>query len=247
MSMQFLQTTTNDVIPDKTYGLLESWGGIDPLYESYDGQKISLDKGRSVDFKDGEIYIYGTFMQADIVNGNKRIYPRSLLDSAINQYMETRVRTGKALGEWTHPKDRVEADHTMAVLLIEDMWWEGNHVKGKAILSTGDCAEGDKIASLMRIGWKPSVSSRGVGSLMGNMAKDGYMTVKTYRISVGIDIVNDPSAPDANVEVIGFDNSHLSEGLIDTNGVTINNSIRKDKSSIIVPKLISTLRNYSKK
>lgn len=240
--LQFLRTTPIDAVPNVNYGLFESWGGIDPLYESFDGNKIiQLNKSKKIDFKDGEIYIYGTFMQADIINGNKRVYPRSLLDSAINQYMESRVRKGKALGEWEHPSDRVEADHTKAVLLIEDLWWEGNDVKGKAILSTGDHAEGDKIASLMRIGWRPSVSSRGVGRLKGNMARDGYMTVDTYRISVGIDIVNDPSAPDANVEVIGFGgNTNLQESL------TINNSVMKNERSLNLTTLINGLKTYGK-
>jgi len=65
--------------------------------------------------------------------------------------------------------------------------------------------------------------------------------VDTYRISVGIDIVNDPSAPDANVEVIGFGgNTNLQESL------TINNSVMKNERSLNLTTLINGLKTYGK-
>lgn len=238
MTNVFMRETPVNVISGNTYNLLESWGGYNaidnghPLTESQNNI-IKFPNTPNLNFKPNEVYIHGIFMQADVVNGNKRVYPRNILDRAINEYMEGRVKKGKALGEWNHPSDRVEADHTQAILLIEDLWWEGNNVMGKAILSTGDYAGGDKIASLLRIGWRPSVSSRGVGRLVGNMKKDGYMTVDAYRIAVGIDIVNDPSAPDANVDVVGF-NESLQESL------TINNRKKDEK----IPTLIQKLREF---
>lgn len=238
--VNFLRMTPPNIISGSTHYLLESWGGVEysNINESLNASNIiQMPKLDSASYKDGEIYITGTFMQADIVNGNRRVYPRSILDSALNEYLEKRVRRGKAIGEWTHPPDRVEADHTKAVLLIEDLWWEGNDVKGRAIVTTGDYAEGDKIASLLRIGWKPSVSSRGVGRLEGNMKRDGYMTVSSYRISVGIDFVNDPSAPDANVDVVGF-----NESLEQQESVTINKDRRL--SGGVANALIENLRNY---
>lgn len=234
-----------DTLDGSVHHLLESWGDEEGILVDSKGQLMSesisnniikFPNNKNLVFKENEVYITGTFMQADIVNGNKRVYPRGILDSAINQYMEQRVKRGKALGEWNHPEDRVEVDHTQGVLLIEDLWWEGSDVKGKAIVTTGDYAGGDKIASLLRIGWKPSVSSRGVGRLDGNMRRDGYMTVGSYRISVGIDFVHDPSAPNANVDVVGFNESRLEES------VTINNSIRKTNNQF--DRLIQNLKKY---
>lgn len=239
--VKFLKETPMNVISGETYPLLESWGDYlsgegSAINESVNSNIIQFPKS-NYSYKDGEVYIDGIFMQADVVNGNRRVYPRRILDNAVNEYMENRVKKGKALGEWTHPPDRVEIDHTQAVLLIEDLWWEGSNVHGRAIITTGDYAGGDKIASLLRTGWKPSVSSRGLGKLVGNMKKDGYMTVDAYRIAVGIDIVNDPSAPDAHVNVIGF-NENLQEKL------TINNSMKEENKN--VKSLIQNLRKYSK-
>lgn len=237
--------TPNNIISGSTHYLLESWsneeGIVNGLNESASSKILQFPQNRGVDFKNGEVYITGTFMQADIVNGNKRVYPRNILDSAINQYMEQRVKRGKALGEWTHPEDRVEVDHTQGVLLIQDLWWEGSDVKGRAIVTTGDFAGGDKIASLLRVGWKPSVSSRGVGRLVGNMERDGFMTVDAYRIAVGIDFVHDPSAPDANVNVVGFNESLASTNLQES--MTINNTERSDRHKI--KGLIRSLKKFS--
>lgn len=218
------------------YRLVESWSDVQKIDENYQTKlnESKLFKSNmlrpSFSYKKGELYITGVFLQADKINGNKRVYPRSVMDSALNRYMETRVKTKKALGEWTHPENRITIDHTKAVLLIEDMWWEGNDVMGRAIIATGDNAEGDKMASLMRIGWKPGVSSRGVGKLNGDFKKDGYLTVSDYRIEVGIDIVYDQSAPDAVVEAVKIEEGiNESKIITDTSKASINKSraIRK--------------------
>ena len=39
-----------------------------------------------------ECYIEGVFMQADVVNGNKRKYPLSVLTESVNKYLETMVK-----------------------------------------------------------------------------------------------------------------------------------------------------------
>lgn len=177
-------------------------------------------------YKEGEYYIEGIFAQAEIVNGNNRLYPRKDMDNALNIYMESMVKKRKALGESDHPSNRLLVDHTKSCLLVEDLWWEGNNVMGRAIITKGDGAEGDKIASLMRVGWQCSVSSRGLGKLIavGDPKKGGYVKVDDYRISTIIDIVQTPSAPSAHVNTI-VGNKRGMAGLINE-GVE-NKNLRK--------------------
>ena len=46
----------------------------------------------------------GRFQAADTPNGNKRVYPRAVLESALNS-VATSVSEGRMLGELDHPDD----------------------------------------------------------------------------------------------------------------------------------------------
>lgn len=206
MNTNFLLLENNEYanIQDSPYLLSESLELSDKNF-IYDEKIITLNESLSNHkYMEGEYYIEGIFAQAEIVNGNRRLYPRDDMDRALNIYMESMVKRKKALGESDHPVDRLLVDHTKSCLLVEDLWWEGNNVMGRAIITKGDGAEGDKIASLMRVGWQCSVSSRGLGKLtkVGDLKKDGYVKVGDYRISTIIDVVQTPSAPSAHVKSI---------------------------------------------
>ena len=76
------------------------------------------------------------------------------------------------------------------------MWWEGDNVYGRARVVEGDNGAGDKLAALIRAGWKPGVSSRGLGQVKSSGR--GYNIVQEgFRLTVGVDVVWGPSAPDA--------------------------------------------------
>lgn len=172
--------------------LIEHWGqpgeikdGI-PMLESHDGSSNGLKPG---------LYIEGVFMQAEVVNRNKRLYPKSILEKAVSTYMTEQVATKQALGELNHPP-RANVDPMQAAIIIEDMWWKGNDVYGRARIIEGDHGPGDKLAANIRAGWIPGVSSRGLGSL--TKSSKGYNIVNEgYRLTVGVDAVWGPSAPDA--------------------------------------------------
>ena len=140
--------------------LIEHWGqpgeiidGVSML-ESYDGKDTGLAPG---------LYIEGIFMQAEKVNRNKRLYPKKILEKAVANYMAEQVVTKQALGELNHPP-RANVDPMQAAIIIEDMWWKGNDVYGRARIIEGDHGPGDKLAANIRAGWIPGVSSRGLGS-----------------------------------------------------------------------------------
>lgn len=206
-----LENNNYEHLSDSPYLLRETMELSDENF-IYDDKIITLNEGmNNHKYMEGEFYIEGIFAQAEIINGNRRLYPRDDMDRALNIYMEGMVKRNKALGESDHPPDRLLVDHTKSCMLIEDLWWEGNNIMGRAIITKGDCAEGDKIASLMRIGWQCSVSSRGLGKLtkVGDLKKDGYVVVGDYRISTIADVVQTPSAPSAHVKAIMGGNNNM--------------------------------------
>jgi hypothetical protein len=145
------------------------------------------------------LYIEGVFLQGDICNRNKRVYPMETLRKGVRNYTENYVSKGRAVGELGHPAgptinlDRVS--HSI-ISLTEN----GNNFIGKAkILTT--LPMGKIAAGLYEEGVKLGVSSRGVGSLVPT--NEGYSRVsEDFMLSTAADIVHDPSAPDAFVNGI---------------------------------------------
>lgn len=148
----------------------------------------------------GALYLEGIFMQAEVVNRNKRLYPKQILEKAVADYIRTQVNTKQALGELNHPP-RANVDPMQAAIIIEKLEWDGNNVVGRARIIEGDHGAGDKLAALVRAGWVPGVSSRGLGSLKDS--GKGYNIVQeNFRLTVGVDVVWGPSAPDAMVKTV---------------------------------------------
>jgi hypothetical protein len=137
------------------------------------------------------------FMQADKKNRNGRIYEGSVMESAVNKYINEQVITGRAVGELNHPEGpTINLDKVSHK--ITNLRFEGSDIIGKAsILKT---PMGKIVEGLLEGGVKLGVSSRGMGSL--ERRKDGNMYVgKDFHLAT-IDIVQDPSAPEAFVNGI---------------------------------------------
>ena len=140
--------------------------------------------------------IEGVFMQADKKNRNGRVYEKKILESAVNKYVKEQVATGRAVGELNHPEGpTINLDKVSHK--ITDLRWEGNNVVGKAsILNT---PMGNIVSGLLEGGVKLGVSSRGMGSLV---QKNGASYVSGDFMLSTVDIVQDPSAPEAFVNGI---------------------------------------------
>ncbi|AAQ17884.1 gp21 prohead core scaffold protein and protease [Aeromonas phage Aeh1] len=148
----------------------------------------------------GKLYIEGIFMQSEVVNGNKRMYPKKVLQEAVTKYIKEQVDTRQALGELNHPA-RANVDPLHAAIIIEKLEMRGNDVWGRARIIEGDYAEGDKTAALIRAGWIPGVSSRGLGTVKAN--RYGINEVQEgFKLTVGVDVVWGPSAPNAYVKPV---------------------------------------------
>ncbi|HAW78400.1 MAG TPA: primosomal protein [Balneola sp.] len=144
-----------------------------------------------------EFYIRGNFMQAGVKNRNGRIYDRDVLGPAVGKYMTEYVEKNRALGELNHPTGpTVNLDRVSHI--IKEMNADGNNFVGKAkILNT---PMGKIVQNLIEEGACLGVSSRGMGSVKKN--SEGINEVQKDFILSAVDIVADPSAPDAFVDGI---------------------------------------------
>ena len=145
-----------------------------------------------------KMYIEGVFLQGDICNRNKRMYPMETLSREVDRYSKTFIKEGRALGELGHP-DGPTVNLDRVSHKIVSLTKEGKNYIGKAQLL--ETPMGKIAKSLIGEGVTLGVSSRGVGSLKEN--SDGCKVVgEDFMLATAADIVADPSAPDAFVSGI---------------------------------------------
>ena len=147
--------------------------------------------------KGKEQYIKGIFMQSDLKNQNGRIYPHAVLKKEVNNFNNRYVKEGRALGELGHPMGPIiNLDRVSHV--IKELKEDGKNFVGKAKVM--DTPNGNIVKSFINEGVKLGVSSRGMGSVKTN--KEGVNEVQSDFVLSTVDIVADPSAPDAFVNGI---------------------------------------------
>jgi len=142
------------------------------------------------------VFIEGIFAQADTKNKNKRMYGKSIMEREVNKYKEL-IEQKRSLGELGHP-DNPSINLHQVSHLITSLHMEGNNVIGRAkILET---PMGIIAKNLIENGVQLGVSTRGLGSL--KMNSEGVNEVQDDFHLATVDIVADPSAPDAFVQGI---------------------------------------------
>lgn len=143
-----------------------------------------------------EYFLEGVFMQSEVKNRNGRIYPKKVLENAVQRYIEQQVKTNRAVGELNHPNGPTvnykEVSHK-----IESLVWNGNDIIGRAKIL--DTPNGNLVKALLDGGVQIGVSSRGMGSVS---TKENVDYISDDFILNTIDIVQDPSAPAAYVNGI---------------------------------------------
>ena len=173
--------------------------------------------------KGKEQYIKGIFMQSDIKNQNGRVYPHAVLQKEVKNFNTKYVNEGRALGELGHPMGPViNLDRVSHV--IKELKEDGKNFIGKAKVM--DTPNGRIVKNFISEGVKLGVSSRGMGSL--KMNKKGVNEVQSDFVLSTIDIVADPSAPDAFVNGIMEGKEWVWE-----NGVIIEKDIDAMKKIIL--------------
>lgn len=130
-------------------------------------------------------YIKGPFLQAEVVNGNKRSYPRAIIEREVESHINTKIKENRALGELGHPPtSEINLDRVSHV--IRELSMDGNTAIGKAQVLDTPCG---KIAkSLIEANVKLGVSSRGLGTLKNGIVQSDFKLIC-------VDIVSDPSGP----------------------------------------------------
>ena len=146
---------------------------------------------------DGHLYIEGVFAQAEKRNRNGRIYPKQVMENAVNKYITEYVSTRRALSELSHPENRPTVKPELASHLITELRFEGNDVYGKArILNT---PQGNTLKGLLEGGVQMGVSTRGLGSIE---ERAGTVYVRDDFAMTAIDAVSDPSGIDCWVNAL---------------------------------------------
>ena len=140
--------------------------------------------------------IEGIFAMSESKNRNGRVYPKAVMESAVNKYVKEQVSKDRAVGELNHP-DGPTVNLDKVSHKITELQMDGNNVMGKArILET---PMGKIVQGLLDGGVQLGVSTRGMGSLE---QRGNAMFVKDDFMLNTVDIVQDPSAPQAFVNGI---------------------------------------------
>ena len=178
--------------------------------------------------------IEGVFAQAEKKNRNGRMYAKAVMEKAVGKYVTEQVKSKRSVGELNHP-DGPTVNLDKVSHLITDMKFDGDNVVGKArILPT---PMGKIVEGLLDGGVRLGVSTRGMGSL----EKQGdVMVVKDDYLLNTVDIVQDPSAPNAFVNGIMegvewiWDNGILAPRVIEEIETEIKTAPKKDQSVVQV-------------
>lgn len=140
-------------------------------------------------------FIEGIFMQTEKENKNGRIYRKNIMESALGDFQKL-IENKRSLGELGHPTNP-QINLNQVSHLITELKFNGNDVYGRAKIL--DTPYGKIAKNLIDEGVGFGVSSRGLGSVK---AVNGINEVQDDFHLATVDIVADPSAPDAFVQGI---------------------------------------------
>lgn len=140
-------------------------------------------------------FIEGIFMQAEVRNGNGRIYPRNIMESEVQRYNKDFVTKRRSVGELGHPQGPGINEERISHIITE-LKIDGNDVYGKAKIL--DTPNGRIVKELMKENVLIGVSSRGVGAIRESR---GLKEVSKFILST-VDIVANPSGPDCFVNAV---------------------------------------------
>ena len=173
-----------------------------PEHFGYIEQKVETPTGVV-----NQLILEGEFQRANAQNGNRRIYSYELLNRETNRLRDVIQKQGGIPCGLDHPIpsptdppeiqarkiQTISLENACAINIHLEM--HNDVVYGKLKAITGDFGNGDKLAALVKNGFKPGISSRGVG---GNpLMQNNIMYVpEDYRM-ICYDVVTNPSTHNA--------------------------------------------------
>ena len=158
--------------------------------------------------KNGGMILTGKLQEAEVQNGNGRVYPKKILEREMKNYAML-IKESRALGELDHPDDSVinlkNASH-----MVTDAWWDGNNVMGKVkVLNT---PSGKILQQLVNDGVKLGISSRALGSVNES---EGQTVVQEDLQLICFDFVSEPSTPNAYMGLQEAKNIRIETDIFD--------------------------------
>jgi hypothetical protein len=140
--------------------------------------------------REGGTYLTGKLQEADVQNGNGRVYPLPILSREVGKYNKI-VADNRALGELDHPESSI-VNLVNVSHMVTKIWMEGPAVMGKIkVLAT---PAGQILKALIESNVKIGISSRGLGSVRDSGSKS---YVEDDFQLIAFDIVSEPSTPNA--------------------------------------------------
>lgn len=156
-------------------------------------------------------YVEGIFSRPDVINGNRRIYPSAILESAINQFESEYILPKRALGELDHPSDgNLTVTLKNVSHLIENIsQLDDKSYYGRAkILKT---TMGNIASGILESGAVLGISTRGAGQIRKN-SKSIDEVQAGFKI-VTLDLVGNPSCREAILQGIYESASFITDNV----------------------------------
>lgn len=137
------------------------------------------------------ILLNGIFQKANLLNANKRIYPRPILEREINNYQKV-VKENRAVGTLDH-EDTSVINLKNVSHVVREINWKGDDVCG--VIELLNTPQGKIAQDLLEGGIQIGISSRALGETEKDHA--GNDVVKEDLILLSFDLVQEPSTPGA--------------------------------------------------
>lgn len=142
--------------------------------------------------KEKVIRLKGPMIGADIKNKNGRIYPKPLIEREVKKYNEEKIKCGMNRGELQHPSSpEINLDRVSHI--IEQLYMVDNIAYG--VVKLIDTPMGRIAKTLVKEGQTIGISTRGIGTLQGDIVTDQFCLLT-------LDLVSDPSFDKALMEAI---------------------------------------------
>ena len=167
---------------------------------------------------DKHMRVKGKLQEADVKNGNGRVYPLEILKKQIDEYIKGPVSSKTATGELDHPESYVINLNNVSHLITK-VWWEGNDVMGELLLL--NTPSGKIAQEIVSAGIPLGISSRGMGSI--KQIGESVEVQDDFELLTW-DLVSVPSTPNAYMKPVGL-NENMQYNISPNNYQKINQLI----------------------
>ena len=167
---------------------------------------------------DKRMRVKGKLQEADVKNGNGRVYPLEILKKQVDEYIKGPVSSKTATGELDHPESSVINLNNVSHLITK-VWWEGNDVMGELLLL--NTPSGKIAQEIVSAGISLGISSRGMGSV--KQIGESVEVQDDFELLTW-DLVSVPSTPNAYMKPVGL-NENMQYNISPNNYQKINQLI----------------------